>query len=175
MKYQAKPLPPVDLPELRQVGKPLRRVDALGKAVGATVYAGDFLLPNMLHAKVFRSSEPSARIKRLDVSKAKGLHGVVCVLTAEDLPDAKLTTDIPGQTGQKQRAGSDAPVLAIDVVRFVGEPIALVAAETLDLAERALALIEVEYELLPGVFDPEEAMKPDAPVVHEPDNIVARW
>ena len=82
MKHEVKPLPPVDLPELRQVGKPLRRVDALGKAVGATVYAGDFSLPNMLHAKVFRSSEPAARIKRLDVSKAKGLPGVVCVLTA---------------------------------------------------------------------------------------------
>jgi CO/xanthine dehydrogenase Mo-binding subunit len=175
VKHQVKPLPPVDLPELRQVGKPLRRVDALGKAVGATVYAGDFSLPNMLQAKVFRSSEPSARIRRLDVSKARGLPGVVCVLTAEDLPHAKLTTDIPGQTGQKQRAGSDAPVLAIDVVRFVGEPIALVAAETLDLAERALQLIEIEYEPSPGVFDPEEAMKPDAPVVHEPDNIVARW
>ena len=67
-KYTAKPLPPVDLPELRQVGKPLRRVDALGKAVGATVYAGDYTMPNMLHAKVFRSSEPSAKITKLDVS-----------------------------------------------------------------------------------------------------------
>ncbi|RLC75991.1 MAG: xanthine dehydrogenase family protein molybdopterin-binding subunit [Chloroflexi bacterium] len=175
MKYKAKPLPPVDLPELRQVGKPLRRVDALGKAVGATVYGADFSMPHMLHAKVFRSTEPSARIKRLDVSKARALPGVVCVLTSEDAPGAKLTTDMPGQTGRAARAGSDAPVLAGDVVRFVGEPIALVAAETLALAERALELIEIEYEPLPGVFDPIEALKPGAPVIFEPDNVVARW
>ena len=91
------------------------------------------------------SSQPSARIKQLDVSKARALPGVACVLTAEDLPDAKLVTDMPGQTGQKRRAGSDAPVLAADRVRFAGEPIALVAAETLDIAERALELIEVQY------------------------------
>ncbi len=175
MKYKAKPLPPVELPELRIVGKPLRRVDALGKTVGATVYAGDFSMPNMLYAKVFRSSEPSARIKWLDVSRARELPGVACVLTAEDLPDARLVTDMPGQTGQKRRAGSDAPVLAADRVRFAGEPIALVAAERLDIAERALELIEIEYEPLPGVFDPLEALKPGAPVVYEPDNIVARW
>jgi CO/xanthine dehydrogenase Mo-binding subunit len=175
MKYTAKPLPPVELPELRQVGKPLRRVDALGKAVGATVYAGDYSMPNMLHAKVFRSCKPSARIRQLDVSKARALDGVACVLTAEDLPDGKLTTDMPGQTGQKRRAGSDAPVLASDRVRFVGEPIALVAAETQALAERALELIEIEYEPLPGVFDPVEALKPGAPVVFEPDNVVSTW
>lgn len=175
MKYTAKPLPHVELPELRTVGKPLRRVDALGKTTGTTVYAGDFSMPNMLHGKVFRSSEPSARIKRLDVSKARALDGVACVLTAEDLPDGRLVTDMPGQTGQKRRKGSDAPVLTSDVVRFAGEPIALVAAETLDIAERALALIEIEYEPLPGVFDPLEALKPGAAVVHEPDNVVARW
>ncbi len=175
MKYTAKPLPQVELPELRQVGKPLRRVDALGKAVGATVYGADYSMPNMLHAKVFRSSKPSARITRLDVSKARALPGVVCVLTGQDVPGAKLTTDMPGQTGKEARAGSDAPVLATDVVRFVGEPIALVAARTLTLAERGLELIEIEYEELPGVFDPLEAMKPGAPVIFEPDNVVARW
>jgi len=175
MKYVAKPLPPVELPKLRMVGKPLRRVDALGKTVGATIYAGDFTMPNMLHAKVLRSTQPSARIKRLDVSKARELPGVACVLTARDLPDARLVTDMPGQTGQKRRKGSDAPVLAADKVRFAGEPIALAAAARLDVAERALELIQVEYEPLPGVFDPLEAIKPGAPVIHEPDNIVARW
>jgi len=175
MTVNVKPLPPVELPELRTVGQPLRRVDALGKTVGATVYAGDFSMPQMLHAKVFRSTQPSARIKRLDVSKAQALPGVVCVLTAEDLPGGKLVTDMPGQTGQKRRAGSDAPVMATARVRFVGEAIALVAAETLDIAERALEMIDIEYEPLPGVFDPVEAMKPGAPVVYEPDNIVSRW
>ncbi len=174
-KYKAKPLPPVELPELHVVGKPLRRVDALGKTTGTTVYSGDYEMPHMLHAKVFRSSAPSARIKRLDVSKARELPGVACVLTAEDLPDGRLATDMPGQTGQAQRAGSDAPVLASDRVRFAGEPIALVAAETLAPAERALELIEIEDEPLPGVFDPLEAIKPDAPVVYEPDNVVASW
>ena len=175
MKVNVKPLPPVNLPELRTVGKPLRRVDALGKAVGATVYAGDFSMPHMLHAKVFRSTQPSARVRRLDVSKARVLDGVACVLTAADLPDAKLVTDMPGQTGQKRRAGSDAPVLATDRVRFVGEPIALVAAETLAIAQRALELIEIDYEPLPGVFDPLASLQPGAPVVYEPDNVVSRW
>lgn len=170
-----KPLPETNLPPLRQVGKPLRRVDALGKAVGATVYAADFTMPNMLHAKVFRSTVPSARITRLDVSKARALPGVVCVLTYEDAPNAKLNTDMPGQTGKKARAGSDAPVLAKDVVRYVGEPIALVAAESLASAEQALQLIEIDYEELPGVFDPEKALKPGAPILFEPDNAVARW
>ncbi len=162
MTAKGKTLPQVDLPPLRQVGRPLRRVDALGKAVGATIYAGDFTMPNMLHGKVFRSSEPSARIKHLDVSKARALPGVACVLTADELPDGKLITDMPGQTGQERRKGSDAPVLAARRVRFVGEPVALVAAETLAIAEQALELIKIKYEPLPGVFDPVEAMKPGA-------------
>ncbi len=174
-RYKSKPLPPANLPELRQVGKPLRRVDAMGKAVGTTVYAGDFSMPRMLHAKVFRSTQASARIKRLDVSRARALPGVVCILTAAEVPNAKLTSDMPGQTGQKQRSGSDVPVLAVDRVRFYGEPIALIAAETLDIAERAMTLIDIEYEPLPGVYDPMEAMKPGAPVVTPPDNIVGRW
>src|SRR5512139_1526390 len=111
MKTEVKPLPPHNLPELRQVGKPLRRVDAMGKAVGATVYAGDFSLPLMLHAKVFRSTLPSARIVRLDVSKARSLVGVACVLTGADLPEARLSSDLPGQTGQKQSVTFEWPVL----------------------------------------------------------------
>jgi CO/xanthine dehydrogenase Mo-binding subunit len=175
-RYKAKSLPPVDLPELRQVGKPLRRIDAMGKAVGHTPYAGDFTMPDMLHAKVLRSTEPHARILRLDVSQAADLPGVACVLTAADMENAgKLTTDLPGQTGQKRRAGTDAQVLATEIVRFVGEPIALVAAETIETAEQALNLIKVEYDPLPGVFDPHNALKPGAPVIYEPDNLVARW
>jgi len=175
MTAKGKALPRLDLPPFRQVGRPLRRVDALGKAVGTTVYAGDFTMPDMLHAKVFRSSEPSAHIKQLNVNKARVLPGVACVLTADDLPGGKLITDMPGQTGQERRKESDAPVLAARGVRFVGEPIALVAAETLAIAEQALKLIEIEYEVLPGVFDPLEAIKPGAPIIHKPDNIVASW
>ena len=150
-------------------------MDALAKAVGATVYAGDFSLPNMLHAKVLRSPHPSARIVRLDASRARALPGVACVLTAADLPGATLTTDMPGQTGQKKRSGSDVQVLAAEIVRFVGEPVALVAAESLELAEQAFRLIQVDYEVLPGVCDPLAALEPGAPVVNPPDNVVARW
>jgi CO/xanthine dehydrogenase Mo-binding subunit len=180
-----KPLPPHNFPPLKQIGKPLRRVDALGKAVGATQYAADFSMPNMLYAKVFRSPVPSARIVRLDVSKARALPGVACVLTGADLPNAKLATDMPGQTGRSARKGSDAPVLATDVVRFHGEPIALVAAESPEIAEAALQLIDFTYEALPGVFCPEEALKPESPRVYgesaDPDagagdhNVIARW
>lgn len=175
MSVNVKPLPPVELQELRQVGKPLRRVDSLGKAVGKTLYAADTTLPNMLHAKVFRSPLPHAKIKRIDVSKAAALEGVACVLTADDLPKSVLVTDMPGQTGQSRRAGSDAQVLAKEIVRFIGDPIALVAAETLDIAEKALKLIEIDFEPLPAVFDPLEAMKPGAPVVTQPNNIVAEY
>lgn len=164
-----------ELPELRQVGKPLARIDAMGKVVGSTIYAGDFTMPNMLHAKVLRSKFPSARILRVDVSKARVLPGVVTVLTAADLPGDAVATDIPGVTGSAKRAGTDAPILARDRVRFMGEAVALVAAETLDVAEKALDLIEVDYEPFPAVFDPLEAMRPGAPVVTEPDNIVSRW
>ncbi len=170
-----KPLPEVNLPALNQVGKPLRRVDALGKAVGATVYAADYSMPNMLHAKVFRSPVPSARITKLDVSKARELPGVVCVMTSEDVHGAKLNTDLPGQTGREARAGSDAPVLASDVVRYVGEPLALVCAESLEIAEAALRLIDLQLEELPGVFDPIEAMKPGAPILFAPNNVVAEY
>lgn len=170
-----KPLPDVNLPPLNQVGKPLRRIDALGKAVGATVYAADYSMPNMLHTKVFRSPMPSARIAKLDVSKARELPGVACVMTSEDVHGAKLNTDLPGQTGREARAGSDAPVLASDIVRYVGEPIALVAAESLEIAEAALRLIDLQLEELPGVFDPVEAMKPGAPILFAPNNVVAEY
>jgi len=165
----------VDTSPMRQVGRPLRRVDALGKATGSTAYAADFEMPRMLHAKVYRSSEPSARLVRRDVSEAENLDGVECVLTAEDLPGGRLATDMPGQTGQEERKGSKAPVLASDRVRYLGEPIALVAADTLETAQRALELIEIEYQPVPGVYDPLEAMEPGSPVVYEPDNIVASW
>ena len=160
---------------LRQVGKPVRRVDAVGKAVGATMFAGDYAMPGMLHAKVLRSALPHARIKRVDVGRARALPGVACVLTADDIPTSMLAGDMPGQTGMKRRTSSDVQVLASGIVRFIGEPIALVAAETLEIAERALDLIQVDHEPLPGVFDPLEAMKPEAPIVNEPDNIVSRW
>ncbi|MDH3595888.1 MAG: xanthine dehydrogenase family protein molybdopterin-binding subunit [Rhodospirillales bacterium] len=156
---------------LRQVGRPLARTDAPGKAAGKTRYAGDYTMPNMLHAKVLRSPEASARLRRIDVSKARALPGVACVLTAADLPDRKASTDIPGQTGKKKLA-TDQQVLVKERVRYHGEPLALVAAETQAIAEQAAELIDFELEPLPGVYDPFKAMRPGAPVVTAPDNVV---
>jgi len=177
-----RPLLEMQLPALTKIGKPLRRVDALAKATGATVYAADFSMPNMLHAKVFRSPVPHARIARLDVAKARALPGVACVMTAEDVGGAKLSTGLLGQTGSetKARAGSEAPVLASDAVRYVGEPIALVCAETLAIAEQALGMVDLELEELPAVFSPDDALKVGAPVLlesdgKEADNVVARY
>ena len=156
----------------RQVGKPLPRTDAPGKVAGRTPYAGDYVMPGMLHMRVLRADIASARLARLDVSKARALAGVVCVLTAADLPDRTASTDIPGQTGRK-RLNTDQQILVKERVRYFGEPLALIAAETRDIAEHAADLIEVELEALPGVYDPLEALKPGAPLVYGNDNIVA--
>ncbi|MHC4147135.1 MAG: xanthine dehydrogenase family protein molybdopterin-binding subunit, partial [Planctomycetota bacterium] len=162
------------LPGLRIVGKPIERIDAMGKAVGTTRYAGDYTMPNMLHAKVARAGVPHARIKQLDISKARALPGVVCVLTGEDLTAGGIVTDLPGQTGQK-RMQTDQPVLATERVRFEGEPIALIAAEAREIAEQAAALIDVEYELLPVVRDLHAAMEPDAPEIQPVKNVVGEY
>ena len=158
--------------QFRQVGKPLTRTDAPGKVTGRTPYAGDYVMPNMLHMRVVRADIASARLAYLDVSKARALRGVACVLTADDLADRTAATDIPGQTGQK-RLDTDQPILVKDRVRYFGEPLALVAAETRDIADHAAELIEVELEPIPGVYDPLEALKPGAPLVYGEDNIVA--
>jgi CO/xanthine dehydrogenase Mo-binding subunit len=156
------------------VGKPLVRTDVPGKANGRTRYAGDYTMPNMLHAKVLRSPLASARLKRIDVSKAKALPGVACLLTAADLPDRLAPTDIPGQTGKK-RLATDQQILVRERVRYHGEPLALIAAETEAIAEKAMDLIDYELEPLPGVFDPLEAMQPGAPVVQGANNIVSEY
>lgn len=156
----------------RQVGRPLTRTDAPGKVVGRTPYAGDYTMPNMLHMRVVRADVASARLVRLDVSKARALEGVACVLTAEDLPDRTASTDIPGQVGRK-RLDTGQQILVRERVRYFGEPLALIAAETRDAADHALERVEVELEPVPGVYDPMEAMQPGAPVVTEPDNVVA--
>ena len=156
----------------RQVGRPLTRTDAPGKVAGRTPYAGDYTMPNMLHMRVVRADVASARLVRLDASKARALEGVACVLTAEDLPDRTASTDIPGQVGRK-RLDTGQQILVRERVRYFGEPLALIAAETRDAADHALERVEVELEPVPGVYDPMEAMQPGAPVVTEPDNVVA--
>ncbi len=140
------------------VGKRVPRVDAVDKATGRSIYGSDIYLPGMLYCKILSSPHPHARIKKIDTSKALEVPGVKAVMTADDAPDVPY-----GTTGQIR----DRSFMARDRVRFVGEPIAAVAAIDEDVAEYAVSLIEVEYELLPAVFDPLEAMKEGAPLVHE--------
>ena len=158
--------------EKRQIGRAQERIDAKGKAMGSTQYAGDYTMPNVLHAKVLRSNLASATLRRLDVSRARALPGVACVLTAAELPDRMAPTDIPGQTGQ-QRQKTDQQILVRERVRYCGEPLALIAAESRDIAEQALRFIEPELEPLQGVFDPIEALKPGAPLVQGVGNVVS--
>jgi len=155
-----------------QVGKGLTRTDAPGKAAGRTPYAGDYVMPGMLHAKVVRAKVASATLRGLDVSKARALPGVVCVLTAAELPDRLAATDMPGQTGQ-ERLKTDQQILVRERVRYDGEPLALIAAESRDIAERAAQLVEADLVPLAGVYDPLEALKPGAPIVQGTDNVVA--
>jgi len=147
--------------ELQIVGKPLRRVDGLAKVLGAAKYAGDIGLPGTLYAKVLRSPHPHARIIHINAQKAKLLPGVQAVLTVKDIPGSNRYGTIV----------KDQPILAEDVVRFVGEPVALVAAVSEKVAVEALGLIDIKYELLPAVFTLEEAVMPNAPGVHEGGNI----
>lgn len=142
--------------EHRVVGKSLTRLDACGKATGKTVYAADFALPGMLYGKILRSREPHARIVRIDHSRALGIPGVRAVITAADIPDVRYG-----------RLVADEMVFARDKVRYVGEPVAAVAAATLDAAEAALRAIEVEYEPLSAVFDMQAALAPGAPLLHQ--------
>ena len=150
--------------ETRVVGKPVPRPDALAKVTGQAIFAADLYFDNMLHAKVLRSSRPHARIRRIDTSKARAIPGVVAVLTADDIPGTRTHGTVR----------ADWPSLCWDKVCYTGDALALVAAETEAIAEEALSLIEVEYEPLPAVFSPQEALTPGAPLVHEntPGNLL---
>jgi len=143
------------MPELKFVGKPITRVDAEEKVTGRAIYGYDLVLPNMLYGKVLFSTRPHAVIKRIDTEKARKLPGVHAVITGKDVPWTH------GETIK------DMPFLAQGKVRFVGEPVAAVAAVDEDTAQAAVALIDVEYEDLQAYFSPEEACKPGATLIHE--------
>ncbi|HYF95273.1 MAG TPA: xanthine dehydrogenase family protein molybdopterin-binding subunit [Symbiobacteriaceae bacterium] len=161
--------------EFRIIGQSVPRHDAWDKVAARTRYAAEWSMPGMLHSKIKRSAHPSARLVRVDTSKAEALPGVVAVLTAKDVPNNTLWTDVPGQTTAVGRLRSAMNVLADGRVRFQGEPIALVAAETEEIAQAAVDLIEVEYELLPGVYEQKKALEPGAPPVHESGNALSSW
>ncbi|MFQ6111550.1 MAG: xanthine dehydrogenase family protein molybdopterin-binding subunit, partial [Nitrospinota bacterium] len=144
------------------VGRRIPSKEAPAKATGSLPFAGDLSLPGLLHGKVLRSPHPHALIKRIKSEAARRKPWVKAVMTAADIPG----TNRYGLILPDQR------VLAEGKVRFRGEAVALVAAESEDAAEEALSLIRVDYRPLPGVFSPEEALKPDAPLVHEQGNLL---
>ena len=132
------------------VGQSLAHHDFVDKVKGALHYAADWQLPGMLHGKIVRSQLPSARITGIDIGPARALPGVVAVLTAADVPSNRIVEMASGGLAELEVA---MPVLAADRVRYLGEPVALVAAVTPQIAAEAAELVSVEYEELPGVFD----------------------
>nr|MBI2905486.1 xanthine dehydrogenase family protein [Chloroflexota bacterium] len=141
------------------IGQSITRVDAVGKVTGKTQYPGDLSLPGMAHMKILFAGRPHARIKRLDVSKAEAYPGVVAVFTARDMPSNEYGLIMPDQPVLIGPGSNNA---GADVARFVGDQVALVAAETEKAAAHARDLIEIDWEDLPPVFDPREAMKDGA-------------
>jgi len=149
------------------LGKPIPRHDAWSKVDGSIRYAGDYAVPEMLHARVFRSPFPSARILSVDTSAAEGLVGVHAVITGRTFP-YRIPSDIPGQSAGTGQTWATAPVLAAERVNFVGEAVALVAADTPELADAALNLIHIEWQEEPGIFDPLQAIR-------DSNNIIAHY
>ncbi len=153
------------LSRTRVVGQKERRVDARPLVTGAPVYAAEFEQPGMLHARILHSPHAHANIRHIDTSRALALPGVWAVLTHHDLPRVAHTT-----AGQPYPELSPYDMYVLDSrARYVGDWVAFVAAETLAIANAALQLIEVDYEILPAVFDPLEAMRDGAPQLHELD------
>jgi len=141
------------------VGKRYPRIDAQDKVRGRTPYLDDLKFPGMLYGKVLRSPYPHARILRIDTSRAEKLLGVRAVATVEDTPKNKF--------GSYRSGVRDELIFALDKVRYVGDEVAAVAAIDQEIAREALGLIQVDYEELPAVFSMDEAMRSDAPRIHE--------
>lgn len=137
------------------IGTPLARIDALEKVTGRALFGTDLKIRGMLHGKVLRSPLPHARILAIDTSRAEKLPGVKAVVTGKDL------------AGRYGVVIQDQPCYALEKVRYIGDPVAGVAAIDAQTAEEALQLIRVEYEELPPILDPLQAMEPGAPLIHE--------
>ena len=161
------------LPEEKQytwkVGERVPRVDVREKVLGTGQYPDDVEVEGMIYGSALRSAYPRARVKAIHTEKAKALPGVVAVFTAEDIPGSVKTGHL--------KQDWDALIPVGHLTHYLGDSIALVAAESLEIVEEAKKLIEVEYEELPMVHDPYEAMAEDAPKVHdsEKDNLLAHW
>jgi putative selenate reductase molybdopterin-binding subunit len=150
------------------VGKPEKKVDAVKLVQGKPAFTADIDMRGMLYARVLRSPYAHARIKNIDTSKAKDLKGVAAVLTWQDIPRVVYST-----AGQSDPIPGPLDAFSLDhKVRFVGDRVAFVAAETPEIAEKALTLIDVEYEMLDPILDSREAMNPDAPRIHDEPEFV---
>ena len=145
------------------IGHSLPRIDARGKVSGETLYPGDITLPNQAHMKILFARRPHAIIKSIDTNAAEAMNGVIAVFTAKDVPINEYGLQIPDQP-VLCGPGSDKPYA--DRVRFVGDQVALVVAESENIAAKARDLIVVDYEDLPVVTDPRESAKPDALLLH---------
>jgi probable selenate reductase molybdenum-binding subunit len=145
------------------VGKNLRKVDGLSLVTGKPMFVNDIDLPGTLHVKILRSPHAHARILSIDTSRAEALPGVVLVLTHENTPTTRYTT--AGQ-GYPEPSPYDSRIFE-SKVRFIGDRVAAIAAETEGIATEALKLIEVQYEELPAVLSLDDALRPDAPVIHD--------
>jgi CO/xanthine dehydrogenase Mo-binding subunit len=141
------------------------------KVKGTLAYADDWHMAGMLHGKVVRSFDSSARIVKIDTAEARSLSGVHAVLTAPDVPNNSMTEEAIGFGVSFIQT----PVLAAERVRYEGEPVALIAAEHPSIAEEAAERITIEYEDLPGVYDPVQALESDAPRVHDQGNVLVDW
>ena len=161
----------------RVIGKSEPRADAWEKVLGRPIYAGDLAIAGMLHGRIVRSPYASAQITRLDTSAARALRGVVAVLTHVDVPQNSLRMELPGRMAEATAGAvlATQPVLAEDRVRFQGEPVVAIAAETPEIAAAAAELVRVDYEPMPGIYDPVEAMRPGAPQVHDGGNLLRAW
>ena len=144
-----------------QVGKSVKRVDARDKVTGTEKFIADISLPGMLHGVVVRSTKPHAKILNIDTSAAEEIPGVAAVLTAKDIPGENVIPVV----------FNDQPFLADGIVKYIGEPIALVAAESLSAAKRAAASVQIDYEELPAVFDMLEARNNEKIKIFGDDNI----
>jgi len=150
------------------VGKPEKKVDSIKLVQGKPAFTADIEPRGMLYARVLRSSHAHARIKHIDASKARALEGVAAVLTWQDIPRVVYST-----AGQSDPIPGPLDSFSLDYkVRFVGDRVAMVAAETPEIAEKALTLIEVEYEVLDAILDSREAMKPEAIKIHDEPEFV---
>src|SRR5262245_39305053 len=158
----------------RLIGKSLPRPDAWEKVRGRPIYAGDLALSGMLHGLIVRSPYASARIVRIDTRAAAELPGVAAVLTHADVPRNEFRMELPGRMAEATAGAvlATQPVLAADRVRFQGEPVVAIAAESPEIAAAAAEAVRVEYEPVPGVYDPLAALAPAAPRVHEGGNVL---